>query len=176
MRHAQLVARFRQSSCKVTCGRPRTGPKLDEQPVEQDVDEGGVVALVLRGLLRFAEPPPRPIEVVDVAEPLAELVHDAVVDCGRRSRTLEYKRALCSELVVAVADEEVDPHQVREREREEARVSVHLLERLDRLPRGRRRTQRIDGACPTRENCLAAGPENRIASYGDGFPRNDGRF
>ena len=63
---------------------PVTGPALEQHPVEEDVGERRLVALVQRGVLRQVELPARAVEVVDIPQPLAELEDDARVHLRRR--------------------------------------------------------------------------------------------
>ena len=87
---------------------PVTRPALEQGAVEQNVGERRLVALVERRTLRKLEVAASAGEVVDVAEPLAELERDARVDRhGGRRGSFELERALRPLAVETVAEEEV---------------------------------------------------------------------
>ena len=106
--------------CSVAQGganAPVPGPALEQRAVEQDVGERRLVALVERRTLRKLEIAASAGEVVDVAEPLAELERDARVNGGRRRRCFELElERTCRRLAVeTVAEEEVGAHSCRQR-------------------------------------------------------------
>ena len=140
------------------------GPGCDDHPVEQDVGERRLVALLARLLLGPLEMRTRAVEIVDVAEPLPELEDDARVDRRRWAALLERERAHRRLPVEAVPEEEVGTYARAQRRRDEAGVGVrNVFEQRERLPRGRRRLRKVDGAGIQRDGGVAAGPENAIA-------------
>ena len=104
---------------------PVAGPRLDDEPVQQDVPERCFVALVAGLLLGFAEVRSRTVEVVDVAQPLSQLEHDAAVDGDRqRGRRVERVRAFGCIRIEAAAEEEIRADPRSERRRSERRLLV----------------------------------------------------
>ena len=122
---------------------PVAGPRLDDDLVQEDVAERRVVALVARLLLGFVESRARAVEVVDVAEPLAQLEHDPAVDRHRQRRRRQLQRlcALCRRRVVPVPEEELGTHTCTERRGGERRL-VRLVP-LEKLARRAGRVARL---------------------------------
>ena len=98
---------------------PVAGPALEQRPVEEDVEERRLVALVHGGVLGKFEVAARAVEVVDIAQPLPELEDDARVDGGRRRERLELERALGGSPVEPVAEEKVGANPSAESQRDE---------------------------------------------------------
>src|SRR5581483_8338432 len=108
--------------------------------VEQDVGERRLVSLFPRLLLGTLEMRTGAVEVVDVAEPLAELENDARVDRRRRAALLERQRPHRRLLVEAVAEEQVGTYTCAQRRRDEARIGVrNARQQCQRGAGGRRR-------------------------------------
>ena len=92
VRTTELIADRGQSLGDLFGARPVAVPELENQPVEQDVDEGGLVAFLLGCVFGLGKLQPCAVELVDVAQPLAELERDPVVD-RRRLRRVPRARA-----------------------------------------------------------------------------------
>ena len=107
---------------------PVTRPALEQRAVEQNVGERRLVALVERRTLRKLEIAASAGEVVDVAEPLAELERDPRVDGRRRRRCVELElERPCRRLAVeTVAEEEVGAHSCRQRSCDQRRVCIRV--------------------------------------------------
>ena len=103
---------------------PLASPGLDDHPVEQDVRQRRVVALVARSLLCLLEVGSRASEVVDVTEPLAQLEDDPLVRSSGGSLPFEGERPLGGLPVEAFAEEEIGPHPGAQGRSEEARLGI----------------------------------------------------
>ena len=168
----ELLERIAHLSGELRRLAPPARPGLDDDAVEQDVGERRLVALVARRLLGCGEPRPRAVEVVDVAQPLAELEDDPRVDRRRRRLALEAAGPLGRLRVEALAEEEVGPHPRAERRRDEARLGLgERLEQLERSTCRGCRLREVDRARVHRDRCLAACPHERDRAPCAGPPR-----
>ena len=136
VRATELIADRGQPLGDLFGARPVAVPELENQPVEQDVDEGGLVAFLVGCVFSLGKLQPCAVELVDVAQPLAELERHPVVDCRRLRRCLELERPLRSLPVEAVTREQIRAHEACERERADSRVGAQALERLNRVACG----------------------------------------
>jgi len=142
-------------------------PRLDDHPVQQDVGERGAVARVLRLPFGVGESPPRPVEVVHVAQPLAELEHHAPIDGRGRRALLECERALRSLDVQALSQEEIGPDASGESGGGEPGIQGGtLFEHCECGSCGGGGPRQIDRAGEPGDRDMAVGAEERVPCNG----------